>query len=82
MGLDKILHHFVLEHERPMALNEAHASVAGGHNAGKATTHRFYKHDYGGLPFMHMLWSIIVDVIFANVQGYHHDEMKCHWYHM
>ena len=35
MGPDEIFHCCVVEHERPMVLNEAHANVAGGHYAGK-----------------------------------------------
>ena len=37
MGLDEILRHYVLEHERTMVLNEEHDGVAGGHYVGKAT---------------------------------------------
>ena len=35
MGPDDILRRYVLEHELPMILNEAHAGVAGGHYIGK-----------------------------------------------
>ena len=35
MGPDEIPRRCVMEHERLMILNEAHASVAGGHYAGK-----------------------------------------------
>ena len=37
MGLDEILHHYVLEHERPMMLNEENVVVEGGHYVGKST---------------------------------------------
>ena len=35
MGLDEILRRCVLEHERPMVLNETHVGVVGGHYVGK-----------------------------------------------
>ena len=35
LGPDDILCHYVLEHEKPLILVEAHASVAGGLYAGK-----------------------------------------------
>ena len=34
MGRDKILRRYVLEHEQPMILNEAHVGVIGGHYLG------------------------------------------------
>ena len=37
MAPNDILRHYVLEHELPMILNESHASVVGGHYAGKDT---------------------------------------------
>ena len=36
MGSDKILHRYVLEHERRRILEEAHDGIAGGHYVGKA----------------------------------------------
>ena len=39
-GLDEILCRCVLEHERLMILNDEHASVAGGHYAGKYSIHK------------------------------------------
>ena len=36
MGPDEILCRCILEHEPPMALNEAHARITGGHYAVKA----------------------------------------------
>ena len=35
MGVDNILQRYVLEHERPRILEEAHEGVAGGHYIGK-----------------------------------------------
>ena len=35
MGLDEIIRHCVLEHERPMVLNESYDGVVGGHYVGK-----------------------------------------------
>ena len=40
MGLDEILRRCILEHERLMVLNEAHAGVVGGHYAGKTTVQK------------------------------------------
>ena len=40
LGPDEILHRYVMEHERRRILEEAHAGVAGGHYAGKATTQK------------------------------------------
>jgi hypothetical protein len=40
LGVDGILRHCVLEHERPMILAEAHDGIAGGHYAGKETTQK------------------------------------------
>jgi hypothetical protein len=37
MGADNILQRYVLEHERPMVLAEAHQGIIGGHYTGKAT---------------------------------------------
>jgi hypothetical protein len=37
MGSDSILIRYVLEHERPRILAEAHKGIAGGHYAGKST---------------------------------------------
>jgi hypothetical protein len=36
MGIDNILRRYVLEHERPRVLAEAHEGIAGGHYFGKA----------------------------------------------
>jgi len=38
MGADSILRRYVLAHERPRILAEAHEGIVGGHYAGKATT--------------------------------------------
>jgi hypothetical protein len=35
MGADGILRYCVLEHERPMILEEAHDGIFGGHYAGR-----------------------------------------------
>ena len=37
LGLDRILRHCVLNHERPNILWECHSGVAGGHVRGKTT---------------------------------------------
>jgi hypothetical protein len=38
MGPDEILRRCVMEAERPLVLEEAHAHIVGGHYAGKETT--------------------------------------------
>jgi hypothetical protein len=38
LGADGILRHCVLEHERPMILEEAHDGITGGNYAGRETT--------------------------------------------
>ena len=40
LGPDEVLRRYVLSHERPMILAEAHADLAGGHYLGKPTTHK------------------------------------------
>jgi hypothetical protein len=40
MGTDSIFRRYVLEHERPRILAEAHKGIAGGNHAGKATTQK------------------------------------------
>jgi hypothetical protein len=40
LGPDKILHRYVLEHERRRILEEAHVGVAGGHYARRPTTQK------------------------------------------
>jgi transposase InsO family protein len=40
MGADSILRRYVLEHERPRVLAEAHEGIAGGHYTGKATAQK------------------------------------------
>ena len=35
LGPDEVLQRYVLDHEKPMILTEAHASIAGGHYLGK-----------------------------------------------
>ena len=40
LGLDEILHKYVLEHELRRILEEAHAGVAGGYYEGKPTTQK------------------------------------------
>jgi hypothetical protein len=40
MGADNILRRYVLEHERPRILSEAHGELVGGHYAGKATAQK------------------------------------------
>jgi hypothetical protein len=37
MGTDNILRRYVLKHERPRVLTEAHEGIAGGNYVGKAT---------------------------------------------
>ena len=38
LGPDEILKRYVMEHERPLILAEAHEGLAGGHYGGSATT--------------------------------------------
>lgn len=38
LGLDEVLQRYVLDHERPMILSEAHSSIASGHYFGNPTT--------------------------------------------
>ena len=40
MGSDNILRRYVIEHERPRVLAEAHQGIAGGNYAGKATAQK------------------------------------------
>jgi hypothetical protein len=40
MGIDSILRRYILDHERPRILIEAHEGIAGGHYAGKDTTQK------------------------------------------
>jgi hypothetical protein len=40
MGPDEILMRCVMETEQPWILTEAHEGIAGGHYAGKVTTHK------------------------------------------
>jgi hypothetical protein len=40
MGIDSILRRYVLAHERPRILAEAHKGIAGGNYAGKATVQK------------------------------------------
>jgi hypothetical protein len=37
MGIDNILRRYVIEHERPRILAEAHEGISGGHYVGKDT---------------------------------------------
>ena len=77
MGPDEILHRYVLEHERPMVLNEAHVGVVGGHYVGKKQCARYYKQDCGGLLCMQTLEIIVVDVISSKELENHRDRMRC-----
>jgi hypothetical protein len=43
MVADNILRRCVLEHERPMILEEAHEGITGGHYAGKDTAHKLLR---------------------------------------
>lgn len=43
LGLDEILRRCVLEHEKDMILEEAHAGVVGGHYAGKSTAQKILR---------------------------------------
>lgn len=43
LGLDEILRRYVLEHETPLILAEAHEGIAGGHLAGSATTKKILR---------------------------------------
>jgi hypothetical protein len=40
MGADNILRRYVLEHEIPRVLAEAHEGIAGGHYTGKSTAQK------------------------------------------
>jgi hypothetical protein len=40
MGVHRILHKYVLGHERPRVLIESHEEITEGHYAGKATTQK------------------------------------------
>jgi hypothetical protein len=40
MGPDEILRRCVMEAKIPLILGKAHEGIAGGHYAGKATTHK------------------------------------------
>jgi hypothetical protein len=40
MGANGILRRCVLEHERPIILEEVHDGIVGGHYAGRATTQK------------------------------------------
>ena len=51
LGLDEILHKYVLEHERRIILEEAHVGVARGHYAGKATMQK--------ILIVGLWWSIV-----------------------
>lgn len=48
MGLDQILRHCVLQHERNDVLWECHTGVIGGHVGGKATTRNILHVGYSG----------------------------------
>jgi hypothetical protein len=48
MGAINILRIYVLEHERPRILLEAHEGITGGHYAGKAIVQKVLRADYGG----------------------------------
>ena len=50
-----------------MELNEALVGVTGGHYAGKVTMRKICKQYYGDLLSMHMLETIVANVIFFNV---------------
>lgn len=52
MGLDEILHRYVLEHERQIIPVEAHGGTTSGHYARKVTIHKILR---GGLwwPTLH-----------------------------
>jgi len=43
LGLDEILRRYVMEHERPIIIAEAHEGFAGGHYAGSATTKKILR---------------------------------------
>ena len=40
LGPDEVLRRYVLDHERPMILVEAHAGIVGEHYSGNPTTHK------------------------------------------
>jgi hypothetical protein len=54
LGADGILRCCVLEHERPMILEEAHDGIAGGHYAGRETTQNIFCVGFGGPHFTNM----------------------------
>jgi hypothetical protein len=43
MGADSILCRYVLEHERPRVLIEAHEGIVGGHYTEKYTVHKILR---------------------------------------
>ena len=49
MGPNEILRQCILEHEKPIILNEAHDSVTGGHMLVKLQYEIYYKQDRGVL---------------------------------
>ena len=53
LGADEVLRRCVFDYERPWVMSEAHASVTGGHYAGKARVHKILQ---AGLrwPTIHM----------------------------
>ena len=77
MGPNEILHQCVLEHEKPIVLNEAHDSVTGSHMLVKLQYKIYYKQDRGGILCMHMLEIIVASVISSREMEICHDRMKC-----
>jgi hypothetical protein len=77
MGTDSILRRCVLEHERPKILVESHEGIAGGHYAGKATTQKVLRTDYGGQQSIKMPRNIASNVM--SVRGLENptEGMRC-----
>ena len=60
MGTDSILKRYVLEHEIPRVLVEAHEGIAGGNYVGKSTMQ-----DFGGQRFIDIQRNTIKHVMFC-----------------
>jgi hypothetical protein len=73
LGADNILRRCVMEHERPIILEEEHEGIVGGHYAGKATVQ-----DYGGQQFTRIQRNTVKSVMFVKELGNHPGGMRCH----
>ena len=79
MGPDEIIHRYILKHERPMILNEAHTSVIGGNYFGKATVHKILQARlWWATLHAYILENIVATVISLKELENCHNEMKYH----